>query len=140
MDKTKNAKRKQTLTEIVAGYTRASDAYTAAQKRFDELVASLAAVTDGVPLAVHIADEKTVSEKLEAGSRLVFLRLNTPAGGRYTRKNLWTFFGTMPFYVSGGVIASYVVVDPNTGGVLTAGQQTVHSGYHKLHKAAKQFQ
>lgn len=139
-ERTKDAKKKQTLTAIVAAYTRTADAYAAAQKRFDELVASLAAVTDGVPLAVHIVDEKTVSDKLEAGSRLVFLRLNTPAGGRYTRKNLWTFFGTMPFYVSGGAIASYVVVDSKTGGVLTAGQYTVHSGYHKLHKAAQQFQ
>ncbi len=45
----------------------------------------------------------------------------------------------MPFYVSGGAIAGYVVVDSQAGGVLSAGQYTVHSGYHKLHKAAEQF-
>ncbi len=138
-EKTKDAQEKQTLGAVVAAYQRAAEAYAAAQKRFDDLLASLAAVTDGVPLAVHIVEEKTVSDKLAAGSRLVFLRLNTPAGGRYTKKSLWTFFGTMPFYVSGGAIASYVVVEPNEGGVLTAGQFTVHSGYHKLHKAAEQF-
>jgi hypothetical protein len=139
-EKETDARKKQRLNDIVAAYTRAADAYAAAQKRFDDLLVSLAAVTDGVPLAVHIADEKTISEKLESGASLVFLRLNAPAGGRYTKKNLWTFFGGMPFFVSGGTIASYLVVDPKSGNSLAAGQFTVHSGYHKLNEVAAKFQ
>jgi hypothetical protein len=127
------------LNNIVAAYTRAADAYTAAQKRFDDLLTSLATVTDGVPLATYVADEKRVIDKLQADSLLLFVRLNAPAGGRYSKKNIWTFFGTMPFYVSGGAITSYIAIDPKSGGVKSAGQFTVHSGYYKVHEAARQF-
>jgi hypothetical protein len=140
-DKESDPKKKERLNTIAAAYTRAADACTAAQKRFDDLLASLASVTDGVPLAVYIADEKTVSDRLGvAGNLILFVRLNAPAGGRYTKKNLWTYFGGMPFFVSGGAIASYLLVDPKSGEVKAAGQHTVHSGYYKLNEAATQFQ
>ena len=37
------------------------------------------------------------------------------------RENFWMFFGGMPFYVSGGAIAAYIVVDKD-GAVKSAGQ------------------
>lgn len=138
-DKAVDVKEKDRLNSIAAAYTRAAEAYTAAQKRFDDLLTSLANVTDGVPLATYVADEKMVIDKLQADSLLLLVRLNAPAGGRYSKKNIWTFLGTMPFYVSGGAITSYIAIDPKSGGVKSAGQFTVHSGYYKVDEAARQF-
>jgi hypothetical protein len=139
VDKTVDVKEKNRLNSIAAAYTHAAEAYISAQRRFDDLLTSLANVTDGVPLATYVADEKMVIDKLQADSLLLFVRLNAPAGGRYSKKNIWTFLGKMPFYVSGGAITSYIAIDPKSGGVQSAGQFTVHSGYYKVNEAAKQF-
>ena len=49
----------------------------------------------------------------------------------YTKKNMWTFFGTMLFYHMGGVIASFVLLDGTTGKVLKSGVVSVHGGFIK---------
>lgn len=138
-EKESDAKRKDQLKGIAGAFAKAGDAYVAAQKRFDDLLVSLAtADKDGVPLVAYVIDEKPIAETLEGGAYALFVKL-TAAGGYYTKKNLWTFLGSMPFYVSGGTIASYVLVDGGSGVVVKAGQFTVHSGYYKINDVADQF-
>jgi hypothetical protein len=139
-DQATDPAKKAALDEVAALYGRAAEAYTVAQKRFDDLLVSLAMVDkDGVPQVALIIDQKTLAEALAAGAYALFVRLNSSAGGYYTKKNLWTFFGDMPFFVSGGAIASYLAVDGASGSVKAAGQFQVHSGYHKLHKVEERF-
>lgn len=128
------------LKDAVSLYGRAIDAFTTAQKRFDDMLTSLSTVDkDGVPLVSQIIDQRTLADSLRNGDYLLFLRLNASAGGYYTEKNLWTFFGGMPFYVSGGAIASYIAVDSATGAVKGAGQVQIHSGYHKMNSVEQRF-
>ncbi|UHD16366.1 xanthine dehydrogenase family protein molybdopterin-binding subunit [Thiocapsa bogorovii] len=132
--------RKAECNEISGLYTKTGDAYSAAQKRFDDLLESLAkSDKDGVPAAELVMTQKAVSDALKSGSYALFLRLNLSAGGYYTKKNLWTFFGSLPFYVSGGAIASFVAVDGASGDVRAAGQFQVHSGYYPVDEVEARF-
>lgn len=79
-------------------------------------------------------DEKLISDRLEAGDHALFVHVNAAAGGYYTKKNLWTFLGSMPFYVMGGAIVSYLEFDGKSGEVIHAGQFTIHSGHDKVSK------
>ena len=38
---------------------------------------------------------------------VLLLRVHSASGGFYTEKNLWSSFGAMPFYASGGAVVSY---------------------------------
>jgi hypothetical protein len=131
-DAEKETKKKEQLALVAVAYRRAADLTAGAQKRFDDFVASLGtADKDGTPLAVAILDERAMHEKLKNGAFAIIVRLNTAVGGSYTKKNLWTFFGGMPFFVSGGGVASYVAMNGKTGTVVVAGEFALHSGYHK---------
>lgn len=139
-EKETDAKKKEAMKNVAALYTRAAVLYVAAQKRFDDLLDSLTSVDkDGTPLATKIVDEKFIADELSAGSYALFVHLNAGVGGYYTKKNLWTFFGGMPFYVSGGAIASFVAVDGVTGNIKKAGQFAIHSGYLKMNKVEEKF-
>lgn len=67
------------------------------------------------------------------------LKVNLMGGGLYTKRNLWTFLGTMPFYVGGAATVTYTYIDPATGDVLASGAVQRHGGYDKLDRIAKSF-
>lgn len=107
---------------------------------FDDFFASLGtADSNGIPLVAYVIDEKLIADGLANGDSALFVHVNTAAGGYCTKKNLWTFFGTMPFYVMGGTIVSYLAVDGKSGNIVHAAQFDIHSGYHKVHNVANRF-
>lgn len=98
-------------------FQKAANLFADAGRAFETLVASLAQTdANGTALATKIVDEHAVGEALDSGGRLLFVRLNLASGGYYSQKNLWTGFGSVPFRVMGGAIASYAAVDGQTGG------------------------
>jgi len=65
---------------------------------------------------------------------IVYLGPNSLSGSMYTKKNLWSSLGANPFYVMSGAIASYAVVDSNTGNVVSSMLKPLHGGYYSISK------
>ena len=53
---------------------------------------------------------------------------------------MWTFFGAMPFYVMGGAVINFTVMEGPGGKVIVAGALPVDAGYYKANDVAKQFE
>lgn len=138
-EKETNASEKIKLQAVASSYDRAVDSYTAALKAYDDMITSLVTDKGGVALAVLVANEKWISDKMASGALGLIVRVHSAAGANYTKKNLWTFFGGMPFYVMGGTVCSYVLINGADGRVLSAGQFTLHSGYYKVNDVAAEF-
>ena len=101
----------------------------------DEFIAGLgAADAKGVLLITKLAEEQSICNELAKDNALVLvLNLRVAVGGYYTKKNLWTFLGGMPFFAMGGAIATYALVDKD-GKLVASGLIPVHSGYEAVNK------
>ncbi|MER8569010.1 hypothetical protein NKH85_12510 [Mesorhizobium sp. M0924] len=127
--------RKERFQKISEAYEKAGLAVTAAQKLVTDLIAAvMVADAQGFPLLTYIIEEKTISDRFKAGDKALILQVNTTVGTVYTKKNIWTFLGEMPFYVRGGVLVSYLLVDPKTGNILKSAQFSEQSHFCKLSK------
>ena len=85
----------------------------------------------GVSLLARIAQEKIMSDQLNAGAVNLNVDVRSLVGGYYSKKNLWTFLGSMPFFAMGGGVAVYYLTD-GTGKLLGSGLIAIHSGYTKV--------
>lgn len=131
-----DAGNKTALSASADRYQRAADAYAAANKAVNDLLTSLAeADTAGVARVTRVAEQHAISERLSGEGRALVVHVGSAAGTAYTKKNLWTFLGAAPFYVSGGAIASFLVFDSD-GLVKAAGQERIHSGFAKAQDVA----
>ena len=81
-----------------------------------------------LPLST-VAREDVIARALTGGAALLLIKLQTSGGAYYTKKNLWTFFGGMPFYNMGGVVASYVLLSGKDGATLKSGVIPIHGGF-----------
>ncbi|HAN90647.1 MAG TPA: hypothetical protein DCQ33_01020 [Nitrospira sp.] len=135
----KDPSNKAKLLAVASSYERAVDSYTAALKAYDDMITSLVTDKGGVALAVLVANEKWIADKMASGALGLIVRVHSAAGANYTKKNLWTFFGATPFYVMGGTVCSYVMVNGPDGRVLSAGQFPLHSGYYKVNDVEDKF-
>jgi hypothetical protein len=128
---------KQKLQNIADLYDTPAELYLSANKSFDDLFASLADVDSaGIPRVTRIAEQKVISDALAEGALAILVQVAGASGTAFTKRDLWTFFGVAPFYVSGGAIASYLVVD-GKGNIKAAGQRRVHSGFMKVQDVPK---
>lgn len=95
----------------------------AAIKVFDDFRKQLSTPgTDGVVPFVAIERQSYIERRLKGdGNIILFVKVDFSGGTTYTKKNFFTFFGGIPFFVSGGALASYTVVDGTTGDTLGAG-------------------
>ena len=83
---------------------------------------------------VDLVLENHMLKALRSGEMLLIVNLTSVKGSYYTRKNLWTFFGSMPFYHMAGAVVNYSLLSGSTGAVLHAGALTHHSGFMKSHQ------
>ncbi|CAH2402767.1 hypothetical protein [Mesorhizobium escarrei] len=131
--------KKLLFQEVSQAYNTVVQELTAAQKLLNDLTAGLmVADTKGVPLLASIMEEKAISDRLEIGDKALLLQLHVPIGSTYTKKNVWTFFGRMPFFVRGGVALSYSVVEGTTGNILKTGQFAEQSKFYRLHEVSSE--
>jgi hypothetical protein len=100
----------------------------------EEFIATLS-VPDakGVAPITRIAQERAICVELQDGALALVLDVRAMVGGYYTKKNLWTFLGCVPFYVMGGAVVTYCLVDKK-GEVMKAGLVPVHGGYAPVHE------
>ncbi len=133
-------KDKKAYLAVAALYDSSATQTKAAIKAYEDLLAALGAEDkDGAVLVNKIHTEKVTYQKLQAGAALVLVSVKSSAGGNFSKKNLWTFMGTMPFYVSGGTVVKYTVHDGKTGAAIAAGQVRLTSDYKKLHEVVVDF-
>lgn len=62
---------------------------------------------------------------------ILVTKLQVHGGSYYTKKNIWTTFGEMPFYNSGGATISYMLFDGASRTVLASGVVPVLGGFVK---------
>lgn len=112
-------------------------ALTAATGAFDALASSLRGSDEKTALPLNlVVQQKALADALGTDGLAVWLRTQTANGGYYSRKLIWNAFGGMPFFVTGGVVVSYTVVQPSTWEVRAAGSYACHGGYHRLDRVA----
>lgn len=116
---------------------QAGKALTQYETLTNSLTATPAAGSD--PLIVRVVRGKRWQALLNDPSSVVLLVVEQSVAEYYTKKNLWTFFGGPPLYTMGGIAAAYVLYDPNTGGVLSAGVVPKHGGYKSVSEVQRLF-
>ena len=78
--------------------------------------------------------ERNPDLPLKQGGQLLIVKIQKAGGAHYTKKNMWTLFGGMPFYHMGGVIVSFVLLDGAAGSVAKSGVVPIHGGFVKANK------
>lgn len=107
----------------------------AAMKAYDDALAVLTTATEGKPpLLTAVVRQAGTAELLRAGGLLVITNIHMMGGTSYTTKNFFTFLGGMPYFVSGGALASYVVQDGLGGPVLDTLTVPITSGFHRANQ------
>jgi hypothetical protein len=128
----KDATNKENLLAAAVNYEQAAILLRKAISKAEEFISGVTvADSKGVLVITKIAQEKALCDALNAGALALYLDVRAVAGGYYTKKNLWTFLGAMPFYVMGGIVVTYYLVDQN-GMLKASGLIPVHSGYSRV--------
>lgn len=124
--------KKEDLQKKAAVHRKAADGLKAAGVVVDGLFAKLTATDEkgAVPL-VTASREAAIAESLAKGAYLLLVKLHKSGGSYYTKSNMWTFFGGMPFFHMGGVVAGFVLLEGPSGKVAKSGVVPVHGGFVK---------
>ncbi|MBS1133053.1 MAG: hypothetical protein H6R02_194 [Burkholderiaceae bacterium] len=105
----------------IATWQAVSDAIDAWSKKL------IAPDDKGTSAIATIVRQGAIKQPLDAGAGLLVVELHKVSATGYSKKNLWSSLGANPFFVMGGAVASYVLVNGKTGEVLSA-QLLPHSG------------
>jgi hypothetical protein len=112
----------------------------AAIKAYDDAFAALNTASDGKPpLMATVIRQAQAAKLIRESGYLVVTNVHVMGGTSYTKKNFFTFLGGMPYFVSGGALASYIVEDGATGSVLDAVTIPMTSGYHRVNQLDRAF-
>lgn len=121
------------LSSAAQVHDGAAKMLSAAVKRYDDLLAA-AGTSDADkpnPLTTAIR-QANVAEILRSGGTLLVAKMDAAGATTYTKRNFFTAFGAMPFYASGGVVASYTLVDGATGQILDTSSLPVTGGFKRV--------
>jgi hypothetical protein len=129
-DAATKASLRASLEREIAGLRTLTDRFKAASTAYDTLVGKLMAPDDAT--ATMLRDLAVWNGLKQAGGKLLVLKVQRAGGSSYTEKNLWNFFGRMPFYVAGGVVVSYTLLNGTDGQVEAAGVVPVHGGFESV--------
>ena len=111
----------------------ALDFAKSAQALYDAFYARLTSGDDKGQLPIDtIVRQNAVRTLLQKGAPLLAVRIEKAGGSYYTRKNLWSFFGGMPFYIMGGVVITYALFEGDTGRLLASGTVPVDGGFVRI--------
>jgi hypothetical protein len=132
-DKEADVKKKAEMTAAAEAHQHASDGVGKANALYDSWFSKLFSPDEKSSLVpiVAVIRERALMNALDGGRSLLAVRLHASGGSYYTKKNIWTVFGTMPFFHMGGTVASYALIDGKTGAVKGAGTLPVHGGFVK---------
>ena len=128
-----SAEDKAQLAQSMTSLKDALEFAKAAQALYDTFAAKLAGGDDKNQFPLDtIMRQNTVRILLQKGSPLLAVRIEKAGGSYYTKKNLWSFFGGMPFYNMGGVVLTYALFDGPTGRLLAAGTVPIDGGFVRV--------
>jgi len=130
-----DATKKADLLKKAKQQKEASDALKTAVAVYDNFFTKLTAADDkGLAPLTSVVRESVLADILEKDNRLLVVKLQKAGGAYYTKKNLWTFFGGMPFYNAGGVVVSYVLLGGKEGEVVKSGLVPIFGGFIRENK------
>ena len=116
-------------------HKEASDALKSAIELYDNLFSKLTTADDkGLAPFTTVIRETVLADLLLKDNLLLVVKLQKSGGAYYTKKNLWTFFGGMPFYNAGGVVVSYVLLHGDNGNVMASGLIPILGGFVRENK------
>ncbi|HEX8380861.1 MAG TPA: hypothetical protein VF619_09980 [Allosphingosinicella sp.] len=132
--------------ELQAAVNSAVDAHEAnaktlsdLAKAYTDLLVTLSTPAEGKSqLAVALRQAES-AQSLKRGGVLALLKMNMRGATSFTKKNFFTAFGGMPFYVSGGAVASYAVMDGQSGEVLDSISVPIASGFQSVPEVHRSF-
>jgi hypothetical protein len=121
------------LKQQAAVFNALAARYDATLTASDALITMLgdAGEKNLLPLS-GVVREKILADALDRAGWALFISSPASGGGYYTKKNLWTALGGMPFYVAGGATVNYTLVERATGDVRAAGVVSVLCGYRRV--------
>jgi hypothetical protein len=128
-----NGQDAQALKEQAAVFNALAARYEAALTASDALITMLGETGDKSLLPLSgVVREKVLADALDRAKWALFISSPASGGGYYTKRNLWTALGGMPFYVSGGATVNYTLVERKSGEVRAAGIVAVLCGYRRV--------
>ena len=135
-----DAAKKAKELDLAGRLKTASDQGKVTVSLYDSLMTKLTTPDDKakLPLAA-IIQQDAVRSALQNGANLMTAKISSAGGTYYTRKNLWSFFGTMPFFTMGGVVVNYSLFEGKTGFVISAGAIPLDGGFFKVHALPKEL-
>jgi hypothetical protein len=115
-------------------HEQALQSLNAAIKLYDDLEASLLAVTDGVSGFESVAAARALAAFLDDGKAVIIvLKLEGMFGSSLDEKSTWaTIKGELPYKLSALVQASWRCFDPQSAVLLGCGLQSFHSGFQEI--------
>lgn len=132
---------KVALLKKAEAHTKAADVWKTAIGFYDGFFSKLNAADDqGTVPFTNVISENEVFAALTGGDLLLIVRIQKSGGAYYTKKNMWTFFGGMPFYFMGGTVVSFVLLDGTAGTVVSSGVVPVDGGFVKAGKLQKELE
>lgn len=121
------------LKSAAAVHDAAAKALAAAVKAYGDILATATTGDADKPnLLTTAIRQAKVAEILRSGGRLLVAKMDAAGATTYTKRNFFTAFGAMPFYASGGVVASYALVDGSTGQILDASSVPIAGGFRRV--------
>jgi hypothetical protein len=123
------------LESAAARHLTAASAWKAAIPVYDGVFGKLTTADEkGILPLTTVLREAVMVQHMRKGSPLLLLKIHKSGGAYYTKKNLWTLFGGMPFYHMGGTVVSFVLMNGASGSVTAAGVVPVHGGFVKARR------
>ncbi len=124
-----------TLIEKLANLSQWANETTKRAEEAKTLLTQLAAIDNDKKgtMFSRVVQQTVLQDKLlKSNTYLVILQPSKLSGSLYTKKSLWSSLGSNPFYVMGGAVASYTVLDGISGKVISSMMLPVHGGYHSV--------
>jgi hypothetical protein len=135
-------KKKETIVDAVEAHKKASETIAKTTALYDSWFARLSSMDEKssiVPI-VAVIREQALKTALNGGKDLLAVKVHAASGGYYTKKNICTtLFGAIPFFHTGGTVASFTLLNGQTGAVKAAGTVPVHGGFFSSNKLARKF-
>ena len=131
------AKKEDVLDEYKTKHLDAAQVLDAAVALCDAFFSKLTTPVNGKTPLSDVVLQTALVEILKQGGCLLIVKIQQAGGGHYTKKNLWTFFGRLPFFHMGGAVVSYVLINGCDGSVKKSGVVPIHGGFKKADKVEK---
>ncbi|MBR9806748.1 MAG: hypothetical protein GYB49_05980 [Alphaproteobacteria bacterium] len=98
------------------------------RKSYDELIKALATVDGPLAMSELLRSRAFAAKQFK---HTLELKIDSAGGSFYTKKNVWSSLGDMPFEVAGGATVHFVLYD-SAGAIKASGAMGAHSGYYEV--------